>query len=676
MNRLLPWTAFALFAFSGCGMAELNRAFSLGRNDAHRFATSEVDQSDERAESSRTSRRKSSERRDAFNNDSGIELAGYEDAEAEASADPLEDTVIRAQKAENANQLTEAKKLYLEVLKQQPTHAVANHRLAIIADKEGKFAEAERYYKVAMHQTPQNANLLSDIGYSYYLQGRIDESETLLKQALQLQPGHAIANTNLAFVYAKRAQATKSRADYDKTLAQFRRAGSEQAAQANLKRLFPNGPPETEVAKDETLQNPFNSSPLGSGVTVAASTGQTNREALRIPDGDTDEIHAPSPLNPQGIRTAAAELEAPEEKLPASPPKMATAVPGDSAALLAPESTKGDTPAIQINPRPVAAANSPQIEGNTPNAVPLPGESLESGTDKLERPEYRATITDVTPGTVPPAGSMSGRPSVQIGEVAAIGTGPAASPATAGTAGSVAELPRWPSAPQAAGSATPGATPRSLPGSAPPSFGATGIGSHPGAASGSPAAPAAQDSSRLFAAQLGLHAGPGQMFPMKGFSPTASGPANTPGYGNGGPAQGRGFPPAGAATGIPPQYSPAAQMPSAATGGFGAASQSAGAPAGAVSPISGTQPHPVPAVGGVVHAYGEQPPATAGGSGAPTAGPTGTASRGTAPRAGQSTLSELEQFEAELRQQRPPANELPPYPRTAGANGSGSSLTP
>ncbi len=128
--------------------------------------------------------------------------------------------------------MNEAQANYQAVLRKQPNHAEANHRLAVIADRQNDFATAERYYQAAVAAAPRDPNILNDLGYSYLLQSRYAEAERYLTTALQQSPNQANAINNLGILHAKIGQP-------DQALAMFRRTNSEAEAQAKLARFMP-----------------------------------------------------------------------------------------------------------------------------------------------------------------------------------------------------------------------------------------------------------------------------------------------------------------------------------------------------------------------------------------------------------------------------------------------------
>ncbi|MDB5336979.1 MAG: Tetratricopeptide 1 repeat-containing protein [Planctomycetaceae bacterium] len=177
----------------------------------------------------------------------------------------IDAVLLQAKQAEQAQQNQVAKTLYDQVLQKQPQNAEAHHRLGVLADQEGRYPEAQAHYQAAIKQEPQNASLLSDIGYSYYSQDRLNDAEKYLNQALLIQPGNQYARNNLAHVYGRRAQQTGSANDYKDAQEQFVLALGPQGAEDQMKQLFPQGgSPQVGATSDKRgLLNPFKKSDKG-----------------------------------------------------------------------------------------------------------------------------------------------------------------------------------------------------------------------------------------------------------------------------------------------------------------------------------------------------------------------------------------------------------------------------
>ena len=95
----------------------------------------------------------------------------------------------------------QAVRFFERVLRDDPQHVEAHHRLAILSDLAGDYSTAERHYLAALENRPHDARLLNDLGYSYLLQGRLSESEQLLRDAVDADPTHALAVNNLGLLY-------------------------------------------------------------------------------------------------------------------------------------------------------------------------------------------------------------------------------------------------------------------------------------------------------------------------------------------------------------------------------------------------------------------------------------------------------------------------------------------
>jgi Flp pilus assembly protein TadD len=115
-------------------------------------------------------------------------------------AQQIEQLVQQGQRALEQNDLDGAQQAYREILLLEPTHAAANHGLAMSADLEHRWKDAEYYYLQALKASPQDANILSDLGYSCLLQQRFAEATRYLNQALEADPQHENARVNLALL--------------------------------------------------------------------------------------------------------------------------------------------------------------------------------------------------------------------------------------------------------------------------------------------------------------------------------------------------------------------------------------------------------------------------------------------------------------------------------------------
>ncbi len=139
----------------------------------------------------------------------------------------------------------QAQQDYEAVIGYRPDHAEANHGLAIIADQQGQYQLAEQYYMTALRSDSRNADLLSNMGYSYLLQKKYAQSEEYLRKALESEPKHRKASINLGDLYAQAG-------DPDRAIAMYRNVSSEADAQAHLKKVLTGAANPTMLAKNET----------------------------------------------------------------------------------------------------------------------------------------------------------------------------------------------------------------------------------------------------------------------------------------------------------------------------------------------------------------------------------------------------------------------------------------
>jgi Flp pilus assembly protein TadD len=303
------------------------------------------------------------------------------------------------------NRLDQAEAYYRRVLELQPDHPVANHRLAVLADKKHDYARAEHYYMTALRREPRNADVLSDLGYSYMLQGRRQDSERCLTTATQIDPSHGKALHNLSLLYAMNG-------DYDRSFDALRRADGEIEARAKIARLFPQGRPQAkdseamvasfqpasaENAQPGTVQSAQAAAPTietaGPPTDSAPPSANPHHSSGRIPDGEIND------------RFAAIDRETePANPSMSTPPAAATNSPQSAAAA-----NGFNTTPVQAAPSadPLASmplwspgASSPQA-GKIPAAFEYGGAPSATQAQPTPQtgasPRPRVVATDITP---------------------------------------------------------------------------------------------------------------------------------------------------------------------------------------------------------------------------------------------------------------------------------------
>src|SRR5438093_12065896 len=109
---------------------------------------------------------------------------------ADASAAPAsvgeESSLARALRLERSGDSDAAWNAYHDVLHEDASCAIAEHRLGVLCDRKGQFEEAEDHYRRAMNLTGDDADTYNDLGYSYYLRGRLGDAEEMLHKSVSL----------------------------------------------------------------------------------------------------------------------------------------------------------------------------------------------------------------------------------------------------------------------------------------------------------------------------------------------------------------------------------------------------------------------------------------------------------------------------------------------------------
>lgn len=150
--------------------------------------------------------------------------AAKEAAPADA---PAIDPLTPGYELEAAEDWPAAVAFYGTVLREQPAHSIALHRLGVIATYREDYEAAANYYRRAMELDPRNPTLLADTGYFLILQKQYDTAAAMLEMAVTLDPENERAINNLATVRGLRGE-------IDAALVLFRRVNSPADALLNL----------------------------------------------------------------------------------------------------------------------------------------------------------------------------------------------------------------------------------------------------------------------------------------------------------------------------------------------------------------------------------------------------------------------------------------------------------
>ena len=279
--------------------------------------------------------------------------------------------------------MSEAQSNYLAVVKRQPNHPVANHRLAVIADRQQDFATAERYYTAALSAAPDDADLLNDMGYSYLLQSRYADAERYLQMALQKNPTQAKAINNLGMIYGKQGQ-------YDRALSLFRQTSSEAEAQAKLSKIVQTSPVVTAAAS-HTIPNNVGAAPTNVPANNDAAWANGAMMTPNIPNSVATSSAMPQPgavsaATPTASASATGDPNLPEatRQLKAMMEQKRLAAMAERQAQYEAERTRSEAllrqaRAEEIGSTNVMSATGPLANGAsgfTQNATTVPNEPI------------------------------------------------------------------------------------------------------------------------------------------------------------------------------------------------------------------------------------------------------------------------------------------------------------
>jgi len=124
----------------------------------------------------------------------------------------------QARALEKKGELARAEGLYQRALEENPRHALAAHRLAVIADRRGKFEQSAWYFEKGLFVEPDNADIRCDYGYSLYTQRKWQEAAAQYQSALAIDPKHQRTHNNFGLLLARTGRPNEA-------LAAFRSAG-------------------------------------------------------------------------------------------------------------------------------------------------------------------------------------------------------------------------------------------------------------------------------------------------------------------------------------------------------------------------------------------------------------------------------------------------------------------
>ena len=131
----------------------------------------------------------------------------------------IEQALHAAMQHHQSGRLPEAEQLYRAILGTQPTHAIANHNLGLIAVHMNNLDVAEHYFLASLNAEPNNYIFLSNFGELLNRKGELDKAEQALRKSLSINPKNLDALTNFGAVLTNQGRLEEAKLALSKAIA-------------------------------------------------------------------------------------------------------------------------------------------------------------------------------------------------------------------------------------------------------------------------------------------------------------------------------------------------------------------------------------------------------------------------------------------------------------------------
>lgn len=194
------------------------------------------EQTDEAVKTLRAQTSKSEADRESYLNVAQVYERGkrYKEAEEAAHAaellpgQPREKAVVWALLGsiyERQKFYDRAEQEFKKALAADPKNAyVLNYYGYMLGDLGQRLDEAESLVQRALREEPFNGGYLDSLGWIYYKQNKLSDAEAMLRKALEREGHDATIHSHLGDVYSKLGRTEQAAAEWEKSLAEWRRA--------------------------------------------------------------------------------------------------------------------------------------------------------------------------------------------------------------------------------------------------------------------------------------------------------------------------------------------------------------------------------------------------------------------------------------------------------------------
>ena len=131
----------------------------------------------------------------------------------------IQDLLANALRHHQAGRLTEAERIYRQILAVDAHHADSLHLLGMLTYQSGRHEVAVEMIRKAIAARKNEASFHSNLGNVLLAQGKLEEAAECYEWALALKPNYAEAHTNLGTVLQAQGRLDEARARYERALA-------------------------------------------------------------------------------------------------------------------------------------------------------------------------------------------------------------------------------------------------------------------------------------------------------------------------------------------------------------------------------------------------------------------------------------------------------------------------
>ena len=146
-----------------------------------------------------------------------------------------------------SGRLSVAEQIYLQILQVDPGHAVATHRLGLIAQQTGNPTEADRFYRRAIAQNPHYPDVYVDLAGLLRQQGSVEEAIEVYRHALTLDPRSTIAHHNMGDTLTERGDLEEALGCFERALELRPDLAESHSSLGNLLKM--QGQPDAAIAR-------------------------------------------------------------------------------------------------------------------------------------------------------------------------------------------------------------------------------------------------------------------------------------------------------------------------------------------------------------------------------------------------------------------------------------------